>query len=158
MMREPDVSFVQGRGGAPIKRSWRPGALKLCTFDAGQGPRLGIVRNQMVLDLLKVAPNLPPRMKDLLRAGPEMMQRLHGYEKSCTAKEYFHRLSAVRVLPPVLTPGRYLDFYSFEGHVKAARARRGLDVAPEWYDRPTYCNGNPYAMIGDRSEVDFPVG
>jgi fumarylacetoacetate (FAA) hydrolase len=117
-----------------------------------------VVRNQMVLDLLAVAPNLPPRMKDLLRAGDEMMTRLRGYERSCTEKRYFHRLSEVRLLPPVLTPGRYLDFYSFEGHVKNARDKRGLEVAPEWYERPTYYNGNPYAMVGDGAEVDFPVG
>lgn len=85
------------------------------------------------------------------------MARVAGLADACVDKSQLHRLDDVRLLPPVVAPGRYLDFYSFEGHVKKARARRGLDVVPEWYDTPTYYNGNPYAFVGHGSPVRYPA-
>lgn len=133
--------------------------MKLCTFQApGQPARIGVVRNQMVLDLAKADPSLPHTMKDLLAAGPEAMARVRGYESSCSDKSLFWRLGEVQLLPPVVAPGRYLDFYSFEQHVKTARAKRGLEVVPEWYEHPTYYNGNPYSLLGHEAPVHFPAG
>ncbi|HET6643838.1 MAG TPA: hypothetical protein VFG93_11225, partial [Gaiellaceae bacterium] len=39
-----------------------------------------------------------------------------------------HLLDEVELLPPVLHPPSVRDFYTFEQHVKAARARRELEV------------------------------
>lgn len=132
--------------------------MKLCTFDAGQGPRTGLVRNQMVVDLAKMDPAVPAEMKALLAAGPALRERVRGQADACTDKSLLHRLSEVRLLPPVIAPGRYLDFYSFEQHVKTARAKRNLEVVPEWYDHPTYYNGNPYSLLGHDADVTFPAG
>ena len=57
-------------------------------------------------------------------------------------------LSAVRVLSPVPSPPSVRDFFAFEGHVKTARANRGLSVVPEWYEIPVFYFSNPadYAM------------
>jgi fumarylacetoacetate (FAA) hydrolase len=128
--------------------------VRLCSFDAGDGPRTGVVRNRMVLDLAKADASLPRDMKALLALG---LDRIAGFADSCSDRSLFHRLDEVRLLPPVPTPGRYLDFYSFEGHVKAARAKRGLEVVPEWYQQPTYYNGNPYAFIGHGETVKYPA-
>lgn len=132
--------------------------MKLCTFDPGTGARTGVVRNQMVVDLNKADPGIPADMRLLLAAGPGMMERVRGHEASCTDPSLLHRLREVRLLAPVLRPGRYLDFYSFEQHVKTARAKRGLDVVPEWYENPTYYNGNPYSLLGPEAPVRFPAG
>lgn len=128
--------------------------MRLCTFDAGDGPRPGVVRNRMVLDLAKADPSLPRDMKALLAGG---LDRLMGFADSCNDRSVLHRLDDVRLLAPVQAPGRYLDFYSFEGHVKSARARRGLDVVPEWYQQPTYYNGNPYAFEGHGATIRYPA-
>lgn len=128
--------------------------MRLCTFDAGAGPRTGAVRNRWVIDLHKADPSVPADMLGLLAAGAE---RVAGFADACTDKSVMHRLDAVKLLPPVPVPGRYLDFYSFEGHVKAARAKRGLDVVPEWYHSPTYYNGNPYAFVGHGATVRYPA-
>ena len=46
-------------------------------------------------------------------------------------------LGEVRLLAPVPSPPSVRDFYAFEAHVSNARRRRGLDMAPEWYEVPS---------------------
>jgi fumarylacetoacetate (FAA) hydrolase len=59
---------------------------------------------------------------------------------------------------PVLRPPAVRDFYAFEQHVKTARALRGLDVAPEWYEQPVFYFSNPAAIFGPEDEVPYPEG
>jgi fumarylacetoacetate (FAA) hydrolase len=131
--------------------------VRLCTFDAGAGPRTGLARGRWVTDLNALDPAVPADMKALLAGGADTWARVVGLSDACLDKSQLKPLDSVRLLPPVPAPGRYLDFYSFEGHVRKARARRGLDVAPEWYERPTYYNGNPYAFVGHGSPVRYPA-
>ncbi|MHB8632347.1 MAG: fumarylacetoacetate hydrolase family protein [Thermoplasmatota archaeon] len=132
--------------------------VKLCTYDAGAGPRTGLVRNQMVVDLHAADPGVPQEMKALVAGGNAMLERIRGQASACTDRALLARLADVKLLPPVTKPGRYLDFYSFEQHVKTARAKRGLEVVPEWYQHPTYYNGNPYSFVGPEGRVVFPAG
>ncbi|HET6398692.1 MAG TPA: fumarylacetoacetate hydrolase family protein [Candidatus Thermoplasmatota archaeon] len=132
--------------------------MRLCTFDAGEGPRAGAVRGQgTILDLNKADPSIPSDLNAVLAGGEAMMEKVRQFEASCSMPSVLRKLAEVRLLPPV-RPTRYLDFYSFEQHVKTARAKRNLEVVPEWYDHPTYYNGNPYSMVGPDGEVRFPPG
>jgi fumarylacetoacetate (FAA) hydrolase len=133
------------------------GAVRLCTFDAGAGPRAGLVRGRYVTDLHALDPAVPPDVRAILAGGADAWARVEGLADACVDKGQLQPLDGVRLLPPVPLPGRYLDFYSFEGHVRKARARRGLDVAPEWYLQPTYYNGNPYAFVGHGAAVRYPA-
>jgi fumarylacetoacetate (FAA) hydrolase len=63
-----------------------------------------------------------------------------------------------RLAPPVPDPGVFIDFYAFEEHVRRARARRGLDIVPEWYRYPVYYRSNQRALLGQDAEVFFPAG
>ncbi len=65
-------------------------------------------------------------------------------------------LSQVFLGPPVLRPRAFLDFYTFEQHVSTCRAKRGLDVVPEWYEFPAYYNANASALYGHGQSVPFP--
>jgi fumarylacetoacetate (FAA) hydrolase len=58
-------------------------------------------------------------------------------------------------LPPVTS---IRDFMVFEQHVRTARALRGLDVAPEWYEAPTFyfTNAAPSCLHGDGDVVPRP--
>ncbi len=67
-------------------------------------------------------------------------------------------LEGLTLLPPIEAPGAFLDFYSFEQHVKTARGKRGLEVPPEWYDYPVWYNGSPRCFSGDGATVVFPDG
>ena len=59
-------------------------------------------------------------------------------------------------LPPLLHPPAFRDFYTFEQHVKAARARRGLEMVPEWYEAPSFYFSNPHALVGHDAPVARP--
>jgi fumarylacetoacetate (FAA) hydrolase len=67
-------------------------------------------------------------------------------------------LDQVALLPPVENPGAFLDFYTFEQHVKTARRLRGLDMVAEWYQYPAWYNGSTRCFSGDSSTVFFPDG
>jgi fumarylacetoacetate (FAA) hydrolase len=67
-------------------------------------------------------------------------------------------LSAVTLLPPVPNPPTLRDFYAFEQHVKAARALRGQEMIPEWYEIPTFYFSNTSEMHGHDAPVPYPVG
>lgn len=48
------------------------------------------------------------------------------------------------------------DFYSFEAHVKNARARRGLEMLPEWYHFPVFYFSNARAIYYHRDLIPIP--
>ena len=54
---------------------------------------------------------------------------------------------------PVEQPGSVRDFYAFERHVATARAGRGLDMDPAWYERPVFYFSNPGALLGSGAAV-----
>lgn len=63
----------------------------------------------------------------------------------------------VSFLPPVAQPPSVRDFYAFETHVRNARARRGLEVPPEWYEAPVFYFSNPGALLGHAAPVARPA-
>jgi fumarylacetoacetate (FAA) hydrolase len=67
-----------------------------------------------------------------------------------------YALAEVELRPPVLHPPSVRDFYAFEQHVKTARASRGLEVPPEWYELPVFYFSNPAAIYGPEDEVPMP--
>lgn len=67
-------------------------------------------------------------------------------------------LADVVLRPPVLRPPAVRDFYAFEQHVKTARALRGQEVAPEWYELPVFYFSNPSAIYGPEDEIPYPEG
>ncbi len=69
-----------------------------------------------------------------------------------------YALDDVELRPPVLHPPSVRDFYAFEQHVKTARAHRGLEVPPEWYEIPVFYFSNPAAVFGPEDEIPYPQG
>ncbi len=54
--------------------------------------------------------------------------------------------------------GSFRDFYAFEQHVSTCRARRGLDMLPQWYEQPVFYFSNHRSLVGDGVEVYAPAG
>jgi fumarylacetoacetate (FAA) hydrolase len=74
-----------------------------------------------------------------------------------TAREHAeYALGDVLLRAPVLRPPSVRDFYAFEQHVRAARALRGMEVPPEWYEQPVFYFSNPAAIYGPEDEVPYP--
>jgi fumarylacetoacetate (FAA) hydrolase len=67
-----------------------------------------------------------------------------------------YALADVDFRAPVLHPPSVRDFYAFEQHVKTARASRGLEVPPEWYEIPVFYFSNPAAIYGPGDEILAP--
>jgi fumarylacetoacetate (FAA) hydrolase len=67
-----------------------------------------------------------------------------------------YALADVDFRAPVLHPPSVRDFYAFEQHVKTARASRGLEVPPEWYEIPVFYFSNPAAIYGPGDEIPSP--
>jgi 2-keto-4-pentenoate hydratase/2-oxohepta-3-ene-1,7-dioic acid hydratase in catechol pathway len=67
-----------------------------------------------------------------------------------------HEISDITLLSPIPRPVSIRDFYAFEEHVKTARARRGLDVIPEWYEIPVFYFTNHLAVKGPDTEIEKP--
>jgi fumarylacetoacetate (FAA) hydrolase len=69
-------------------------------------------------------------------------------------------------LPLPTTYPSFRDFYAFEAHVRNARKKRGLEMAPEWYDAPVFYFSNPASIVGpdvpivkpkETNELDFEL-
>jgi fumarylacetoacetate (FAA) hydrolase len=105
----------------------------------------------------------PMSMIELLDGGPDAMARLRGLAETVATDEEglwesSQSLDDVQLLAPIPFPRTIRDFYAFEQHVKAARALRGLDMIPEWYDHPVFYYSNPGAVYGPDAEVPYPRG
>ena len=74
--------------------------------------------------------------------------------------EHVHRFMSktedAMIKAPISDPPTLRDFYAFEDHVKAARARRSLPMPQEWYDFPAFYYSNPHAIYGPGVDVPYP--
>jgi 2-keto-4-pentenoate hydratase/2-oxohepta-3-ene-1,7-dioic acid hydratase in catechol pathway len=98
------------------------------------------------------APRMKPTLAWLMshdRPSPERLAEWKGPR---------YRESEFAFLPPVVRPSSFRDFYAFEQHVKAARAKRGLAVPPAWYEMPVFYFSNPTSLVGHEAEVFAPAG
>ncbi len=100
---------------------------------------------------------------DVIAQGPETLAQLQTLSwrvfnrvKPGTEDEGLKRLERSRLLAPIPKPPTLRDFYAFEEHVKAARAKRGLDMVPEWYEIPVFYYSNPNAIYGPDDEIPIP--
>jgi fumarylacetoacetate (FAA) hydrolase len=122
--------------------------MKLVTFRTGAGDtRAGLLQKETILDLNY------PTILDLLRDPQGLAVRQLEKGKAQT-----YRLSDVTLLAPIPEPPTMRDFYAFEQHVKTARAGRGLEMIPAWYEVPIFYFTNTSEIYGPESSVPYPVG
>jgi len=135
--------------------------MKLVTYLDGQQPRAGVWNDAIIFDiatLLKRNAQQPFSLLDFLRLGTGAMDDLRAAiataENSGPATRPTELTS---LLSPIAEPPSVRDFYAFEQHVKAARARRNVGMIPEWYQFPVFYFSNPAAIQGPEAEVPYPA-
>jgi len=64
--------------------------------------------------------------------------------------------SELIILPPIINPPAFRDFYAFEQHVKAARKLRNLEMHPDWYKIPIFYFSNPNCCYGHGQNISYP--
>src|SRR5690348_13139823 len=106
-----------------------------------QGSFAGVLQEDNVLALPY------PTLLELLRdpAGMEVAQQaVAGTHQGVLV----YPLHTVALLAPIPEPPTLRDFYAFEQHVKTARAKRGLEMVPAWYEFPTFYFSNTSEIAG----------
>jgi 2-keto-4-pentenoate hydratase/2-oxohepta-3-ene-1,7-dioic acid hydratase in catechol pathway len=110
--------------------------VKLVTYDAGAGARVGVLDGGQVLDA-----GFDGDMIAFIEAGAPF-----GGGSP---------VDGAQLLAP-LRPRSLRDFLAFEGHLKAAYRALGRDIPREWYEVPAYYKGLPDTVIGPDAEVPWP--
>lgn len=145
--------------------------MRLATIDTGGGRRAAVwcrtASDELWVDLAEASQvlglgTLSHSMRAVLtQEGPglatprQIVSELKGATLPANISSW--PINGVRLAPPIPDPGVLIDFYAFEEHVRGARARRGLEIVPEWFDYPVYYRSNQRALLGDAETVPFPV-
>jgi 2-keto-4-pentenoate hydratase/2-oxohepta-3-ene-1,7-dioic acid hydratase in catechol pathway len=111
--------------------------VKLVTYDAGGGPRVGALDDGLVVDL-----GFQGDMVAFVEAGAP------GGERTPVEK--------ARLLAP-LRPRSLRDFLTFKGHLDNALTRLGRPIPEEWFDVPAYYKGLPDTVIGPEETIPWPA-
>jgi fumarylacetoacetate (FAA) hydrolase len=111
--------------------------MRLCTFAVAGREAPGRVEGDRIVELDA------PSLADWLRNGGDEVAE--------------HEPPDVQLRAPIPRPPSVRDFYAFERHVATARAQRGLEMAPEWYQIPVFYFSNPAAVLGPDDGVAFPA-
>jgi 2-keto-4-pentenoate hydratase/2-oxohepta-3-ene-1,7-dioic acid hydratase in catechol pathway len=110
--------------------------MKFVTYDAGQGPHVGAIEQESVVDL-----GFAGDMLAFIEAGAPISTRTP--------------VKNARLLAP-LRPRSMRDFLAFEGHLINAMVRLGRPIPTEWYTVPAYYKGIPDTVIGPDEEIPWP--
>ena len=110
--------------------------MKLVTYDAGRGSRVGALENGELVDL-----GFDGDMVAFIEEGAPVGERT--------------RVGQARLLTP-LRPRSMRDFLSFEGHLHNALSRLGRPIPSEWFEVPAYYKGMPDTVIGPEEEIPWP--
>lgn len=134
--------------------------MQLVTYrDGSPAGRAGVWRDSTIFDaaqLLGQSTNTPFTMLDLLKLGTSALDQLRNALAQGTIQPVKTGAQLSDLLAPVPEPPSVRDFYVFEQHVKASRARRNLDMIPEWYKIPVFYFTNPAAIQGPEEAVYYP--
>jgi len=148
--RGPDLGALVGESEAAVvdlrcAQSWAQGA---------RGLRPRTLPSDM--EMLLIGNNRQPYLDHIREvlgwlAGEDVLS-LKGRGRAPVA----FPLHRVRLFAPLPFPRSVRDFYAFEQHVKAARALRGLDMIPEWYEIPVFYFSNHNAIFGPDDDIPMP--
>jgi fumarylacetoacetate (FAA) hydrolase len=134
------VKLVSYRRLSDVNEEWRAGLL------AGDG----------VIDIRHAFPEAPGSMQGLLDRWEAWHPKLVQLAADGRGLPVCP-LQAVKLGAPLPRPHSFRDFYAFEQHVKTARARRGLEMVPEWYQFPVFYFSNAAAIVGPEAEIIRPA-
>jgi fumarylacetoacetate (FAA) hydrolase len=135
--------------------------------------RAGVVQGAQVLDAARLvawagperAAPWPATMLGQLRLEDDGMATLRAAATAAAQSPadalmavpgLAHPLDGVTLRTPVPDPPTLRDFYAFEQHVKAARARRNAGMIPEWYQIAVFYFSNTSALLGTDEPLVYP--
>lgn len=167
----------------PEKADLQPAELAAGLGPASLSGRAGALHNDLVIDLavaFEWARNsepvtltrelregsLPDTLRGLLQLGPGALESARQVVRALATlptdrllnleTRLAYRQNDVRLHAPIPEPPSLRDFYAFEQHVKAARAKRNVGMIPQWYEFPVFYFSNPAAINGPDEPITYP--
>jgi len=110
--------------------------VKLVTYEAGEGARVGMLEDGGVADV-----GFDGDMVAFIEAGAPVTSK--------------RAVEGAQLLAP-LRPRSLRDFLTFEGHLNNALSRLGRPIPEEWFDVPAYYKGMPDTVIGPDAVIPWP--
>ncbi len=128
--------------------------MKLLTYDAGGGPRCGVLSEDQVIDATALlgADQTLRDVRALLEFGEAPIDRVRDAMARSVAAPLIP-VDSVRLRAPVLQPPTLRDFFSYEGHASGQGART---LHEAWYRLPVFYFSNTLRIFGPEDEVPFP--
>jgi len=124
--------------------------MKIATFTDGKGQRLGVVRDEGLVDLATAAPELPRDMIGFLNGGDAAMAAARAAADSAGD---LIPLSAVTLNAPVPLPGKILGIgLNYGEHI--AETGREPPKYQIWFNKQRNCANGPFAPINKPAVSD----
>ena len=129
--------------------------MRLCVFEATNGPRPGLVLGNEVADLRAVAPHLSPNPVDILAAGQAGLEAVERAAKSAPRL----LLSEVKLKVPVGRPGKILGIgLNYRDHAK--ETGREPPTTQMWFNKQStsiHAPFDPVLMPAVSTALDYEV-
>lgn len=120
--------------------------MRLVTFRTPEGPRVGCLAGEEIVDLRAADPSLPPDLVGLLEAGPAALE---GVARAARTGRRRLPLEEADLAPPVLRPPKFLAIgLNYADHIEET----GL-ATPE---HPLFFNKQSTCVAGPRDPIHLP--
>lgn len=131
--------------------------MKIARFNAGDGPRLGLVKGDHLIDIQQVGVSFAS-VEDVIAGGDQALEALQGL---LATRNGTLAVSEVTLLAPIARPGKYLAIgMNYQKHVEESE-RMGV-ASPKnqlWFNKQTTCINDPFGVIepGVTEKLDYEV-
>jgi len=131
--------------------------VKIARFDAGQGPRIGLVEESRITDI-QIAGAPFASIEEIIAGGEDALTQLRNLPKVAEAE---FQLDAVTLLAPLPKPGKYLAIgMNYQKHLEESeRIGAGSPKNQLWFNKQTTCINDPFGGIdpGVTEKLDYEV-
>lgn len=120
--------------------------MKLARFTVQNKTAIGIVQGDRVVELSNVLPNAPATIREVLAAGPELLQKI---KFALDAAPAGHLLSDVHLEAPIPDAQKYMAIgMNYQDHAdEAARAGVAVPKNQLWFNKQVSCIHGPYDPV-----------
>lgn len=131
--------------------------MKLVTYNAGTGPRCGVLQGEQVVDVSGLLGAAAP-LRDaqaLLETGDDALARVQeALAGGGNANAPVFAAADLRIQSPVLRPPTIRDFMIFEEHATQQGTREREEA---WYRLPIFYFSSPLCVYGPEEVIPYPA-
>jgi 2-keto-4-pentenoate hydratase/2-oxohepta-3-ene-1,7-dioic acid hydratase in catechol pathway len=120
--------------------------MKLARYSIDGTTRIGVVRADRVIPLSELLPRAPATIREVLAAGPSMLQAIALALPEAGAG---HALASVRLEAPIPDAGKYLAIgMNYQDHADEAAAA-GINISKNqlWFNKQVSCITGPFDAV-----------